>query len=54
MFECVVCGDRTNSFRYGTRYDGDFVPLCSRRCRRTFFDAPMQFLPLLEELQLVG
>jgi hypothetical protein len=54
MFECVVCGDRTNSFRYGTRHEGDYVPLCSRRCRGSFLEDPSQFLPLLEELPLVG
>jgi len=50
MFECLVCNDRATDFRYGTRYKGDFIPLCSRRCRQTFLVEPEQFFASLEEL----
>lgn len=50
MFECLVCSDRTSDFRYGTVHEGEFVPLCSRRCRRLFLDDPGQFWPYDLEL----
>ncbi len=50
MFECLVCGQRTVELNYGVRYDNDFIPLCSRRCRRLFANDPIQYMPTRVEL----
>jgi hypothetical protein len=52
MFECLVCSDRTGRLSYATVHRGDYIPLCSRRCRATFLADPEQFLPHLEDLEL--
>ncbi len=52
MFECLVCSERTASIRYATLHQGDYIPLCSRRCRQAFLQDPAQFLPALESLLL--
>jgi hypothetical protein len=50
MFECLVCGAITVQLSYGIKYETDFIPLCSRRCRRLFVNDPVQFTPSLVEL----